>query len=680
MTAIEHILRRARRRVVADRAVRQAGAGLAVGAGIGLGALVLDRVIGFGVRLEVFGILAGVGLLIGAIHALLHRLSAFDLAVRLDRQLGLRDRLGTAEVIRTGQVPDDDFAALVRQDAQRLADSIDLKSATPIRITRIWAVAAAMAAALGLGIAYLPTFAWANHTQPPIGAAELDQQRRRIVQAIGDAVADLSDETLDEQSRDDLDALSRLAQQLANQPSSETELAQARDHSAARLEELAAQLADEAQSRSDAADAVARRFAGIDTPDAPMSADQFTEALRRGEFGEAAKLFDQLIESRDEMPPSTRRELADHLRQISEHLKESQDSAQAESAEREQALREAMRDLDVNEQTISDLLDQQRPQEQIEQRLQDRDLDEEIARRLAHDVHRRNEQQQAQAQADERARSVADALDQAADQIEPAASEDRKDQGRADQPDQQAIEPEHRGTGQPPSAEPAEQPSSDATARASEESEPRSIGRPETAPQQRPVIQPGKREEQDLRDHGPESVGDALRQLERARRAADDRRAASKRFRQAARNLADTLTEEQRQRLAQQWLGNLEDQPGTGSGDIRRAEDRAVGPLREEENLDLRTDAEADIVIAQWLSKELRAGKPQRVGRTAAPVSRARAAAEQAVEDSVVPSRYHSVIQRYFGRLKDTVDRAAAQSAAEESPRTPAAPKDDGGS
>ncbi|MCZ6612851.1 MAG: hypothetical protein O6941_09465, partial [Planctomycetota bacterium] len=155
MTAIEHILRRARRRVVADRAVHQAGAGLAVGAGIGLGALVLDRVIGFGVRLEVFGILAGVGLLLGAIHALLRRPSAFDLAVRLDRQLGLRDRLGTAEVIRTGQVPDDDFAALVRQDAQRLADSIDLKTATPIRITRIWAVAAVMAASLGLGISYL---------------------------------------------------------------------------------------------------------------------------------------------------------------------------------------------------------------------------------------------------------------------------------------------------------------------------------------------------------------------------------------------------------------------------------------------------------------------------------------------------------------------------------------------
>ncbi len=51
-------------------------------------------------------------------------------------------------------------------------------------------------------------------------------------------------------------------------------------------------------------------------------------------------------------------------------------------------------------------------------------------------------------------------------------------------------------------------------------------------------------------------------------------------------------------------------------------------------------------------------------GRTI--VREARGAAEQAVEESVVPSRYHAFIQRYFGRLAETVDRAEAGTSSNE--------------
>ena len=112
-------------------------------------------------------------------------------------------------------------------------------------------------------------------------------------------------------------------------------------------------------------------------------------------------------------------------------------------------------------------------------------------------------------------------------------------------------------------------------------------------------------------------------------------------------------------------MADAADEPGTaGAGDP--VLDDAVSELRLQniEDLDLRDtdDAGEGQVIATWLGEESRPGEP---GRGTQPlVRRAQSEAERAVEESAVPSRYAGIIRRYFGRLNETVNRAAGQAPA----------------
>ena len=83
------------------------------------------------------------------------------------------------------------------------------------------------------------------------------------------------------------------------------------------------------------------------------------------------------------------------------------------------------------------------------------------------------------------------------------------------------------------------------------------------------------------------------------------------------------------------------------------------GPLPQFEDIDLREDGEAGKIIAEWLSDEAPEGGQPADERARRLVRSAQSRAEQAIDESVVPSRYHSLIRRFFGRLDDTFDRAA---------------------
>ena len=58
-----------------------------------------------------------------------------------------------------------------------------------------------------------------------------------------------------------------------------------------------------------------------------------------------------------------------------------------------------------------------------------------------------------------------------------------------------------------------------------------------------------------------------------------------------------------------------------------------------------------------------REGEPAPPARGRALARKAQTEAERAVEKAVVPSRYHRYIQRYFGRLEETVEKAAGGGA-----------------
>jgi hypothetical protein len=205
----------------------------------------------------------------------------------------------------------------------------------------------------------------------------------------------------------------------------------------------------------------------------------------------------------------------------------------------------------------------------------------------------------------------------------------------------------------------------------------RPVDAPQPAPDQTPQQVPGQAPDQAPPQPTPApgdqtgepqaerpSVGEMLRQLERMQRAGTGQQQDSERLRQAARELADTLSDEEKKQLAERWLPR----PDSGSGPSRVGE----GLLEEQppdgpppfdrfEDVDLRPDEEFEgRTIAEWLGPQGTEGEPAPPARGRALARKAQTEAERAVEKAVVPSRYHELIQRYFGRLEETVDKAAA--------------------
>lgn len=687
MTTVQQTIKKARRRLTTAAAIHRTGTAIAVAAGAGLVLLAVDRLANLNIAILVYLAVLGAGLVAGVVHSLMTRPELLAVAVRLDRGLGLRDRLGSAEAIRTGGVQDAGFAGLVQQDAERVAQALDIKSATPIVVTRGWIVAGGLIAALGLGFAFVPPLTRTTRGQDRAHTAEdqaeLQQQQQEITQTIQEAIAAIDDDTLDDRMRDDVSSLQRLAEQLGNEGASSDEVAEARDRSAGELAALADRLAEQSQRNLRAAEAVAERFAGVEPADAPMSAQEFAEALRNGEFGEAADLLDELMASKEDLSAEQRSEVAEHLRDMSEQLTEPSDAAIDEQFD---SAREALRDLGLDEQDVDDLLGDETSTDDLQRALEEADVDEDVAQELVDDIERSKQQQQVDKQADDEARSLSEAMEDVADQLE------RPEPKSSDQPPQ----PESNQSGDQREGRPAEQRSADRSSdqrdattdeggvaeRREVAVEPAEGEQPQSPPSEPDDQQTGDQPEREVQersapppgeppgvqpqpspDNGSRrSLQEMLRRLAGAQRDADKGQADSRRLRDAARKLADTLSEQEKQRFAEQWLREFGSKPGTD--DAQRAETSPPeSPIfRETETVDIGGDEAAKNIIARWLGDEVIEGEPQRTRRGGEVIRRAQSAAEQAVDQTAVPRRYHELIQRYFGKLDETVQRAASSS------------------
>ena len=166
----------------------------------------------------------------------------------------------------------------------------------------------------------------------------------------------------------------------------------------------------------------------------------------------------------------------------------------------------------------------------------------------------------------------------------------------------------------------------------------------------------------------PRSLQQMLRRLAEAGREAEKGKADSERLREAARKLADTMSEQEKQRLAQRWMRyfgskrDLGSKPGLDRGQRAQTEPPEEPAFTKTETVDIGGDEEARNIIARWLGDEAIEGDPQRTTQGGEVIRRAQWAAEQAVDQSAVPRRYHEVIRRYFGQLDKTVDKAATSN------------------
>lgn len=475
----QQLIEKARRRDLLDRALRDAGWGLTVGLILSLVVLALDRGLQLNLPWFIYAILAGAGFVAGLGHAFATRPDRLAVAVRLDRTLGLKDRIGTAAYIsellpseaESGASPhtaavlkkqDAAFAELVRRDAQQLAKAVDVRSAVPVRITGIWGAAITLSLALVLGVLYLPQWHWPTRAaQPQVSPqqAQLIQERtEELTQAIEHVRMELPpDETLDEEVQAELEALDRLAEQFASGDASQREIDAARDEAAARMTQLADRLAQQADRDLAIMEEMSRRFSSMDaleSPHRPLSAAEFEQALRRGDFGQAGELLEELLREQQQLPEAERHAAAERLRQLSQQVQQSAEQPDVSSEERAAQLMQTLRDQGMDEQTLQELMDDPQSAQKLEEELLRQNVDKELAQRLAREWQQLQEQQTIDEQVRDNMQDVADTLHDAAEQLDPATPPEPEQPPQPQQQQQEQQQQQQQERQEPGAAEP----------------------------------------------------------------------------------------------------------------------------------------------------------------------------------------------------------------------------------
>jgi len=729
MSARLSILRKARRRVAIDLSLRFGALGMCAGAGAAAVLVAIDRVFDImALPWWVYAVVAAVGLIGGLIYAAVRTPAPSRLAVELDAALHLKDRLGTAEAIDRAHMSshtDRAFAAFAQQDAEQWAARLDVRSATPIRISPMWGGAAAATAALVAALLWLPRISWARQTQPlsPVEQVAFDELRNAAAEELHAALDDLRDGNEESQtqraSEEDISALNALAEQMQRKEQNPDEFTRARDDAAAQLSEFADRFEKNAQRDERVLDDLSEQFSSLvelnpDDGERPTLTDELRDALARGDYERAAEIVEELSRDIDQLPAEDREALADALRELADDLGASEEELGGNDAAEGEALREALRNQGLDEESIDEILNEDRESaaegddqseedrydqqeaspENLARELAERGVDEDVARELAEEIEEHREHDAAREEARETARDLSESFERLADEAQddqnPAQPEERQPeteqssdvQRRQDVSEQSADERDEQVQTQDANesdGEQTERDDRDATEREADAAR-RDEGEQQSSDEQR-----GGEESQPQQSQLPsEQAQESLRRLEERRRGAQESREQAERMRESARRMSEQMTPEER-REYERWAsemhkeGRSEERRMAGESDSSPGPpgglEPGVEPGREssnpdaqplagaEDDVDLRDENADERTIAEWFDDDEQPieGDPGRTGESgaASPIRAAERAAERAVSGSSVPARYHDLIRRYFDRFEDAVKETA---------------------
>src|SRR5690606_14309015 len=213
----------------------------------GVALVCVDRLFGWETPAwALLGAPAAAGAVVAGVLASRERRRAGDASVALDHALGPRDRISTSNAL--GEDEADPFAALAREDAERVALDASPRRAIPVRWDSWWLAAPFAAAGLAAAVMLLPRYdvfgraerrlehAMLAH-QRADAAEALEQAREEIRRAAAEASSDLA-------TPEQLRALEDLEQELAEGAIDPDD---ARANAASRLDDLAESLARRAE-------------------------------------------------------------------------------------------------------------------------------------------------------------------------------------------------------------------------------------------------------------------------------------------------------------------------------------------------------------------------------------------------------------------------------------------------
>jgi hypothetical protein len=694
------VARAAARRLLARRLINATGRSLCWAGAVSAILVTVDRL---GVALGpwpwlVFAPLMG-GLSVALVLSLLRRHTLIEAAGVVDRALGLKDRISTAVSLTTRGSGGGLFERWAIEEAEQAAKTARIRRVVPMRVGWAWAGWPVIVTACVLATLLVPRLKWDQ------GREKARADRIAVREAASEHTASVIEqvrEALQAQPGDlatpgQLAALEEIATQLRNDAGSSRDgLAKVAD----RVGSLAQDLERDAERSRQAFDELRSRLAsaaealkhGVQ-PETGRGRS-LEEALRRGDFGAASRDAEELAHSADTLSPQERARAAENLERFAEAVRPEPRAPQAEDNANQSDRR------GLTPEQFNRLREMSDP-EQIARDLETQGFDQEVARRQADRIARNNQTREAVKEAAEHQRQLQESLREAAEQLRkrppatgdqtpsdaPSPSDrspdavpggdDRRPSGQPEsrpdavpgasgQPEMRSPprptedvkprgEPKPSGQQSPSGTSQTREPGNAGQVPASKEDQPQrpgepggSDGRPQGAPEPAPGGSPSR---------GLERLRDTLQRLAQREGGAEDAREQAERLRQAARELIDNASPEQREELARRWGGSTKGaresvppaQPRAWTGattpvDVRRGPGRDSQPRED--------------VIAEWYSRDRGTGASAQP-RMDQVLRQAARSAEEAIEQQVVPTRYTDLVRRVFKRYEERAEPPA---------------------
>ncbi|MEM7576782.1 MAG: hypothetical protein AAF328_04830 [Planctomycetota bacterium] len=273
----------------------------------------------------------GVTGLVAVIAAWTRRESDAAIALHLDTTLELKNKLGSA--LFTQDQADHPFADAIIGDAERASSEPSVRNRYSERTTgmakgiKLWRWTAVALVALCVVVVFLPgAFDPLGIQERRALAAEAEatqHQRTQEAQARVEAARDLLEPlaATDEAHNAPADAQTLMDELEAVMTRRDLQTPQGQREAQAELSELRQRVAEQAQHQRETQQALEQSLSGVGSQEVGP-ADRFAEALRRADFAEAAREFDQLTRRADEdrMSEAQQQRLAEQLEEMREQL------------------------------------------------------------------------------------------------------------------------------------------------------------------------------------------------------------------------------------------------------------------------------------------------------------------------------------------------------------------------
>ena len=293
MTPIVRSIARARRRLYLQHFLSVLGWLIVIALTLVGVLLCIDRLFAVPIGRPLYGVIGGLVLFVAIIWTWRRMPDAADTAATIDQRMGLKDRLGSA--LFAQNVETDPFAKHVVVEAQQIAERLKLQDGFPIRLTRVWAYLPPLAVMVAVMVVFLPRMDLLGLSQ-----ARQEQQRKEIQsqQATSQVIEAITaieqihvtqPESSQNSDSPQTDTTLRELAQITRQDLSNPKL---RSEAAAKLSHAQHSLAQKADEKHKQVEQFRNALSRVKPP-TPGPADEFANALRRGDFDAARDALQQ---------------------------------------------------------------------------------------------------------------------------------------------------------------------------------------------------------------------------------------------------------------------------------------------------------------------------------------------------------------------------------------------------